>query len=94
MTTASEPRFRLGRCFVTEPAKEYLDECSIKPETLINRHAHGNWGDIPTEDYQANENAVKDGGRILSGYSICGRMVWVLTDKERKTTSVCLPTEW
>ena len=94
MTTEAKPRFRLGRCFTTQPAKEWLDECSINPETLIGRHAACHWGDIPDEDGQANDKAVKNGGRILSGYAICGRMVWVLTDANRKATTVCLPTEW
>jgi len=94
MTTEVKPRFKLGRCFVTQLAREWLDECSIKPESLIRRHAFGVWGDIPEEDWLVNDDAVKNGGRILSGYAICGRMVWVITDKERKSTSVCLPTEW
>lgn len=91
MTTEQKPRFRLGRCTITQSARDWLDQCSINPEVLVRRHAAGVWGDIPEEDYVINDDAVKNGGRILSGYAICGRMVWVITDKERRSTMVCLP---
>lgn len=88
------PRFRLGRCVATQVAASYLSECSIKPESLISRHICGDWGDITEEDSQANEAAIKDGGRILSAYNICGQMVWVYTNQSIRQTSVILAGEW
>lgn len=96
MTTAYRPLFKLGKCAMTHNAQSYLAECSLNPEVLLRRHASGDWGDIPEEDGMANEQAVKSGGKILSGYVICGNMVYVFTaqlpGRERRTV-IALPGE-
>jgi len=96
MTTAYRPLFKLGRVGITHAAESYLSECSLSPETLLRRHASGDWGDVPEEDGIVNDEAVKSGGRILSGYVICGNMVYVLTAQISKgdvRTLIALPGE-
>jgi len=96
MTTAYRPLFKLGKCAMTHAAQSYLAECSLNPEVILRRHATGDWGDIPEEDGIVNDEAVKSGGRILSGYVICGNMVYVLTAQISKgdvRTVIALPGE-
>ena len=96
MTTAYRPLFKLGKCAITHAAQSYLAECSLNPEVLLRRHVSGDWGEVPEEDAMTNDEAVKTGGRILSGYVICGNIVYVLTvqspERERRTVIV-LPGE-
>ena len=96
MTTAHRSLFRLGKCAMTHTAQSYLAECSLNPEVLLRRHVSGDWGDIPEEDGMVNEESIKSGDKILSGYVICGNMVYVLTiqspERERRTV-IALPGE-
>lgn len=39
---------------------------------LVNRHIRGNWGDTCMADQKANEQAIRDGDRILSWYCHSG----------------------
>jgi hypothetical protein len=38
---------------------------------FLDRHASADWGDVCPEDWQLNDQAIKDGSRILSA---CRRM--------------------
>ena len=35
----------------------------------LNRHVKGDWGDVDDEDKQANDQALKQGTRLLSAYN-------------------------
>ena len=65
-------------------------------EYLI-RHAYGDWGDVPPEDDRANDEALKNGGRLLSSYD--GGKLWIITEAEdatgrRHATTLLLPEEY
>lgn len=69
------------------------------PNTLLARHVAGDWGELDDEDWQANNEATKNGGRILSSYSVGGEKVWIITDVEvspgrRYATTILLPSEY
>jgi hypothetical protein len=40
------------------------------PRAGCIRHRCGDWGDLGTDDKQANDLDLKDGGRLLSRYDI------------------------
>lgn len=89
-----EPRFETGDVYITPVAAELLRAAETDEDSLIARHRIGDWGDLPNSDKEANEQAVKDGGEILSAYVLSsGRVVWVITNPNRKVTTVLLPDE-
>ena len=47
---------------------------------IIHRFISDDWGDLCKEDCQSNEQAKKDGGRILGAYDTTRGRVYVITD--------------
>ena len=63
--------------------------------SYISRHANGDWGEVSAHDRQANEHAVKHGLRVLSSYRLrTGERIWIVTEGDRSTTTILLPSEY
>jgi hypothetical protein len=84
-------KFRIGRIVCTPsaigciPSKEIL--------TAIRRHQAGDWGEIA--DYQANDTALMRGHRLRSVYSSTdGSLFWVITEADRSSTTILLPSDY
>ena len=61
----------------------------------LERHAQGDWGDLPEEDKLANDEALKDGSRLLSAYQFNDKeKVWIITEADRSHTTVLSPSEY
>jgi hypothetical protein len=62
---------------------------------FISRHLQGGWGDCDEHDRQANEDALRNGDRLFSVYRTTkGVKVWVITEVDRSSTCVSLPSEY
>ncbi|KKN39327.1 hypothetical protein LCGC14_0744320 [marine sediment metagenome] len=62
---------------------------------LLRRHASGDWGDLSPDDRKANEEALKNGDRLLSAYHLLsGVKLWVITEADRSSTCILLPDEY
>ncbi len=87
--------FPLGQIAISPGALEVLEQANISPESIIQRHVLGDWGDGLTDgDRKTNELAVEMGGRILSAYKFPhGATVWVTTEPDRTATTILLPGE-
>ncbi len=96
MTTTvkrNEYLFPLGSVYVTRGAKETTSLEEIM--SLISRHASGDWGLLGEEDWEANEQALIHGMRLLSAYKTReGRRVWIITESDRLSTTFLLPEEY
>lgn len=85
--------FPLGRLFSTPGVLELLGASEM--QKMIRRHESGDWGDCDDEDWQSNENALQCGARIFSVYhAATGEKVWVITEADRASTTVLLPSEY
>jgi hypothetical protein len=59
------------------------------------RHSHGDWGDLCADDKQANANAIKHGGRVLSKYVLSDQTaIYIITEADRRSTTVMLTSEY
>lgn len=87
-------RFSLGKCHITTVASDFLDKNNKTPIELITRHVTGDWGDIEEEDKQSNEEAVKEGYRILSAYLLGNEKIYIITEHDRSLTTVMLASEY
>jgi hypothetical protein len=88
-------RFELGLATITPQALEVLGSLEISPSELLERHASGDWGDVPAEDARENEYSLKHGLRLLSSYSLPGgERVWILTESDRSCTCILTPREY
>lgn len=94
--------FPLGQVVATRGvmALDPLPDLAI----LVSRHASGDWGDaLDPDDRIANNLAVVQGARVMSGYTVkVGSKdvkLWVITeavgdDGLRASTCVLLPDEY
>jgi hypothetical protein len=100
MVAQNNPLFKLGQIVGTPSALEALDKAGQQPWQLLVRHAQGDWGDLDAEDRLLNGEAVKDGSRILSSYTLkTGVQLWVITEAKddqgnRAATTLLLPDEY
>ncbi len=89
------PLFLLGRLVATPGALHALASSGQSSAHFLNRHGRGDWGDVDAEDKQLNDEAVKDGTRILSAYlTTAGVRLWVITEADRSSTCLLLPDEY
>lgn len=60
----------------------------------VERHFSGDWGEVCDEDKATNDDALDNGGRVLSAYSLRGSRLWIITEADRTTTTVLTPEEY
>ena len=87
--------FDLGQVVATPGALAALESASQTAEELISRHVSGDWGMLPPEDVQANEDALTSGGRLLSAYLLNDQTkIWIISEWDRSVTTLLLPSEY
>jgi hypothetical protein len=87
--------FQLGQLVATPGAINALQKTGETPLPYLNRHLAGNWGDCDDQDAKANDDALANGGRIFSVYHLTdGIKIWVITEADRSSTCVLLPSEY
>ena len=88
-------RFESGRVVATPAALEACEAANVAPSSLLLRHQGGDWGDIPPADARENERSLKYGFRVLSSYPLrTGAKLWIITEADRSSTCLLLPSEY
>ena len=88
--------FDLGHVVMTDGAAAL----GVDFRPYIARHQAGDWGELLDDfDKRQNNQAVKEGLRILSAYNIPigneeREKIWVITEWDRSVTTVLLPEEY
>ena len=87
-----QPRFPVGMTYAT-PGALALE---VNLTRYLHRHHCGDWGDeLCDEDKTANEQALKDGSRLLSCYRTpAGDRLYIITEWDRSVTTIMLPSEY
>lgn len=85
-------RFPYGRIAATRRVVDELDGQTIS--RLLTRHLHCDWGDICDEDWNRNDHAVKNGGRLLSAYQVGAEKVFIITERDRSVTTILFADEY
>lgn len=93
-----QPQFELGTVCITPALQQRLSPADI--EEALSRHVRGDWGLVPPGDAQANDLALREGGRLLSSYLAPPderrreRRFWVITEADRSATTLLFPEEY
>ena len=89
------PRFPLGQVVATPGALAALQEAGDRPADLLRRHLAGDWGELDEHDRRENERSLEDGCRLLSAYTLTnGTRLWIITEADRSSTTLLLPSEY
>ena len=89
-------RLDLGAVVATPGALEVLTSAATTPAALLERHASGDWGEVPPQDARDNARSLKHGWRVLSSYPVgdAGEKVWIITEADRSSTCILLPEDY
>ena len=100
MNTQTTNRFAPGQIVATPGALELMAKHKTSATPFLRRHITGDWGDVCPEDWEANQNALETGARLLSSYTLPQEeKLWIITEAEgeggkRASTCVLLPSEY
>lgn len=93
--TLPPPAFPLGQLAATPGALQALEEAGQCLEAFLIRHACGDWGELCQADRQENARALREGGRLMSTYTLkTGQTLWIITESDRSVTTLLLPLEY
>ena len=85
--------FSLGTVVITPTALEALHGDDV--QKALNRHRHGDWGELCEHDRCQNETALVSGGRLFSVYrDRSGTKFYIITEADRSATTVLLPQDY
>jgi len=91
---AIDPQFPLGNVVVTGNVVAALKGKTKVLEWMLARHQSGDWGNASDDDKLSNDATVR-GNVLRSAYRTDeGMEFWVITDADRKFTTVMLPKEY
>jgi hypothetical protein len=90
-------KFKTGQIVGTPGATETFEVPFMA--RCLARHVEGDWGDVDTHDKAANEDALKDGSRLMSVYKSEGKTLWIITEAaddtgDRSATTFLLPEDY
>jgi len=105
MTTTNEEPVNtavlsLGQVVVTTSLWTTLTTHLSEADTLrelagvLERHRHGDFGEVGEEDWESNLLALNQGARLLSSYVVGPVIVWVITEADRSVTTLLLPEDY
>lgn len=88
--------FLVGRVVATRGCIDALDRTGTNAMDLVRRHQRGDFGKLCDADIRANLEAIRTGARVLSCYEVGDRSerIWVITESDRGTTALILPSEY
>ena len=98
-----KPLFRLGQILATPGALATLERLGVHPLSLVlGRHVLGDWGDLCDEDRELNTHSLANGMRIFSSYKLTAssgdgattETLWVITESNRASTTILMPSEY
>lgn len=91
--TASKT-FPMGMVASTPGALDMLSEQNLNPKQFLARHATGDWGDVCESDKALNDEALKDGRRLVSNYTTANGDLLIITEADRSATTLLLPEDY
>ncbi len=64
-------------------------------EQSMERYVNADWGDTCKEDAKRNDDAIKNGERILAVYKYNAETtIWIITEADRSATTILFPDEY
>ena len=95
-------RFKPGKILSTPGALEALERSAQSIWVFLSRHLAGDWGVVDANDKAANDEALRDGSRLLSAYLLDDdekTKIWLITEAaddhgNRAATTALLPEEY
>lgn len=82
--------FELGKITMTPSAIAIIAKFKVAVGDLLDRHERGDYGDVSEDDWRQNTFALlpESVERVMSVYTVKNKKLWVITDPDRKATTL------
>jgi hypothetical protein len=82
--------FELGQITMTPSAISIIARFKVPIGDLLDRHEKGDYGEVSEQDWHENTLALLPESleRIMSVYRVGNTKLWVITDPDRKVTTL------
>lgn len=82
--------FELGQITMTPSAISVIASFKVPIGDLLDRHTKGDYGEVSEQDWHENTLALLPESleRIMSVYLVGTKKLWVITDPDRKLTTL------
>ncbi len=92
-------KFKLGQLVVTHGIDDRMNDDSTFRRFIFSAldwYMDADWGDTCKEDKEQNDEALKNGERILAVYIFpkTGDKIWIITEADRSVTTILFPDEY
>ena len=94
MTITIHAKFTPGKVVATPAVMNKVDaEFAF---AALTQHLQGKWGTVDRHDWQANDDALKNGERLMSVYPLPNDPgdFWIITEADRSVTTFLLPSDY
>lgn len=96
--------FEIGRLVSTRAVFDTMEE-NEEFKTFVSgclsRYILYDWGDTCPEDWMLNNQAVRDGDRVMAVYNIPDEIediyenqLWIITESDRTVTTMLFPSDY
>ncbi|WP_338524297.1 hypothetical protein NUH87_00950 [Pseudomonas batumici] len=89
--------FEPGQMVMTRGVSQLEQQGLLDILPYLKRHLAGDWGELDEDDKLSNVQALQNGTRLLSAYNIDAgdhTRLWIITEADRRVTTVLLPYEY
>lgn len=82
--------FELGQITMTPSAIAIIAKCKVAIGDLLDRHERGDYGEVSEVDWRENTLALlpESVERVMSVYNVGTQKLWIITDPDRKVTTL------
>lgn len=87
-------KFSLGQVVATPHALSELQRLNVEPLELIDRHSRLDRGALLASDHKLNEQALSISACSFSVFEYSGVKFWVITEADRSSTCLMLPSDY
>lgn len=99
MRLKAKTKFELGEIVVTRGIDDRMKRdptFNRFVQVSLNRYIQCDWGDMKTEDKNSNNEALKEGNRLLAVYILPNTdvKIWIITEWDRSVTTILFPDEY
>ena len=89
-----DSKFQMGAVVMTQGVGTLVENPRSLLHPLLARHARGDWGDLCQEDKMRNDVALIGGAILMSSYETLHGTIRIITEADRRSTTIRLPDEY
>lgn len=84
----------VGELIIEAEIARWMLEGRLDPFPWLRRHLADDWGELTDQERRGNAYAIVHGGEIFSSYRTdTGRTLWIVSEWDRRVTTLMLSSE-